>query len=171
MGAERTDQPQRIVTDSTSFDIILASRGKRLFLQYTPEENLITRVEDLTKPEEDRITAETEFTGITRDLIMYGLGYKGAKVSPGSEEIGPEMDVFDQEKLFTRRASQLARDFDYPVARVKELVSDVGKLVKPSEIRIGFLLPVVKEEIARLHGLVDVTYQELEHPTSPSHKR
>ncbi len=74
------------------------------------------------------------------------------------------MAVLDLEAPFKQGAVRLARHFDYSRIRVKELVTDQGKVLTSGQTHMGIMSPIVKEEVVKLHGIIDDLYQEIENP-------
>ena len=161
--AEREGQsqqePQRIITDNTSFEIIIPNIGKRIYLTYTPEGALITLLESLTQPEEERLALETHFTGVVREMMIHSLEFKAGRLVPGSETITHELEALDLEAPFKDGVSKLA-DMHYSNTRVKTLVTDQAKLFSAGETHMGFMPSIVKEEVVKLHGIIEDYYNQ-----------
>ena len=152
-GPERPQEPYRIITDKP-VEIISPIQGKRIYVSLSPNGALLTRMEDLTQPEERRLEAETQFTNVVRPLIVYSLENQAVQARPGSEEIGPELAALDWDAQFQMGVASL-EDIHLSNKQIREMIINQGKQFTAGQEHMGFMPSTVSEQVVRLNRFVD----------------
>src|SRR3989344_180466 len=123
MGAtEQEPPPHRVISDSTSFEIIRPLQGKRVNVTFLPDGTIAIREGSLTQPEGKRLEAEVEFTTSVRGLITYSLELKAARALPGSETTSHELKVHELQTQFIELVRTLA-DMHISNREIQKLVT------------------------------------------------
>jgi len=144
-----SQEPLKITSSRSSIEITMSGIGKKLLVEISPNGSIVTKVEALNTANEEKLEAEAQFTGITRNLIGERLKSKAAKQMPGSEEIGPELSADSLEEQFEGLAKVLQK-MGYTEDEIKKLIREQGKQITIGETHMGEVPSAVREEVVDL---------------------
>lgn len=152
-----SEEPKRIVSDSSSFEIFSPATSRLVSIIIGPENTVTTRVELLKDRQEQRLLAEVQFTEISRNLINAMIEDKAAKMARGSEDVPTELSVISYGQLFDTSVRVLA-DLGLSNQQVSRLIRTQGQMFTAGADRIGIMPTIVREQVETLGQRVGQIY-------------
>lgn len=154
---QRGAESQRIISDSSLFEIVSPTHKRKLFLRIGEDDSVTIRVEILTGREEQQVSAEAHFTEVTRHLIHSLLEAKAATISPGSEQVGPDLSVLSYQEQFSDAVGTLI-GLKYTDKAVQRLILAQGQQITRGQEHMGEMPTVVREQVNFLTQTVSEIY-------------
>ena len=155
----RRAEPQRVISDSSYFEILSPENKRRIVLNIGPDDSITFRVERLTTKEEQHVSAEAHFTEVTRHLIHSLLEQEAARISPESEQAGPDLSVLTYQEQFGDAVGALI-GLKYSDKQVQRLILTQGQQIVRGQEHIGEIPTIVREQIDSLNQTVSEIYLE-----------